>query len=137
MSVETIRAVTEAVSTYFSALYECDLQKFDQAFHPSASLFDWSDGQFTAMPIAEYRAIIAQRLPPQRTGQQREDELITLDLLSHDAAVAKVRLRVHDKVFVDHLSFVRTGGRFQIVAKVWHDATGELASLTPVGPGKT
>ena len=126
MSVPIIQSVTQAVQLYFDALYECNLAKFDAVFHPTSSLFDASEGRFTAMPIADYRAIIAKRTPPRSTGQARADELISLDLLCEDAAAAKVRLRIHDKVFVDHLNWVRVDGRFMIVAKVWHDDTAAL-----------
>ena len=61
MSIDTIQAVSEAVQLYFDALYECSLAKFDRVFHPSSSLFDATDGVFTAMPIADYRAVIEKR----------------------------------------------------------------------------
>lgn len=73
------------------------------------------------MPIAEYRQIIAQRRSPKSAGQARADQLISVDLLSLDAAVVKVQLRIHDNVFVDHLSLARIDGQFMIVAKVWHE----------------
>ncbi len=110
-----------AVELYFQALYECNLDKFDQVFHPSCSLFD-SDGQtMTAMPIADYRAVIEKRVSPQSQGRVREDELMSVDFLSDTAAVAKVRLNINGKVFVDHLCFAKSEGRFMIVAKVWHE----------------
>ena len=128
MSIPAIQAVSTAVQLYFDALYECNLAAFDAVFHPTSSLFDATGGQFTAMPIADYRAVIEKRVSPRSRGQARADELITIDLLSEDAAVTKVRLRIHDKVFDDHLSWVRVGDRFMIVAKVWHDATAQLRS---------
>ena len=45
-------AMLAAVELYFQALHECDLGKFDQVFHPAASLFDSLDGRVTAMPVA-------------------------------------------------------------------------------------
>lgn len=115
--------IAAVVERYFQALHECDLAKFDEVFHPTCSLFDAMDGQFTAMPIADYRAIIAKRTSPASVDQRREDALISVDLLSPDVGVAKVRLRIHDKVFADHLNLVRVEGRFMIVAKLWHDET--------------
>ncbi|WP_018150095.1 nuclear transport factor 2 family protein [Leeia oryzae] len=123
MSIQSIHEISKAVELYFNALYECDLHKFDQVFHPSSSLFDATNDSFTAMPIADYRDIIANRRSPASISQMREDELISIDLLSQDIGVAKVRLRIHDKVFIDHLNFARIDGRFMIVAKLWHDMT--------------
>lgn len=115
--------LSNAVELYFQALYECNLEKFDQVFHSASSLFDSTEGVLTVMPIAEYRAIIEKRTSPKSAGQKRDDELISADFLSKDAAVVKVRLRIHKKIFVDHLNFARTNGKFQIVAKIWHDVT--------------
>ena len=112
-----------AIETYFDALYECNLEKFDQVFHSSSSLFDSLDGTMTAMPIAEYRAIIEKRVSPSSVNQTRKDEIITLDWLSPTAAVVKVKLQIHDKTFIDHLNFALCGERFMIVAKIWHDVT--------------
>ena len=122
-SPHPVSDIAAVVERYFQALHECDLAKFDEVFHPSCSLFDAMDERFTAMPIADYRDVIAKRTSPASVGQRREDTLISVDLLSPDAGVAKVRLRIHDKVFADHLNLVRVDGRFRIVAKVWHDET--------------
>lgn len=121
LSIQSIESISQSVDLYFQALHECDLSKFDRVFHPSCSLFDSTGGVFTAMPIADYREVIAQRRSPKSAGQAREDQLIAIDLLSADAAVAKVQLRIHNNVFVDHLSLARVDGRFMIVAKVWHE----------------
>jgi hypothetical protein len=122
MSITAMPDLVNAIELYFMALHECDLSKFDQVFHPSCSLLDSTDGVFTAMPIADYRAVIAQRTSPKSVGQARDDGLISVDFLSMSAAVAKVRIRIHDKVFLDHLNFLRIEGRFQIAAKIWTDA---------------
>ncbi len=121
-TIQSIQSISQAVDLYFQALHECDLAKFDEVFHPSSSLFDSTDGVFTAMPVAEYREIISHRHSPLAAGQAREDQLISIDLLSTEAGVAKVQLRIHDKVFIDHLNFARIDGRFMIAAKIWHEA---------------
>jgi hypothetical protein len=43
-----------------------------------------------------------------------------IDWLSEVSAVVKVRLRIHERVFVDHLSFVKGDEGWRIVAKIWH-----------------
>lgn len=120
-TIQSIESISQTVELYFQALHECDLMKFDRVFQTSCSLFDSTNGVFTAMPIADYRQVIAQRRSPKSAGQARDDQLISIDLLSADAGVAKVQLRIHDSVFVDHLSLARIDGRFMIVAKVWHE----------------
>jgi hypothetical protein len=79
------------------------------------------DGKLTVVPIADYREVIAERVSPMSRGQRRDDALISADFLSTDIAVTKVRLRIHDKVFIDHLNWAYVNGSFVIVAKLWHD----------------
>ena len=110
----------DAVETYFNALYYCDLELFDQVFHPASSLFDADQGDVTVDPIRDYRNVISQRVSPASKGQEREDEIIMIDWLSSDCATVKVRLRIHDNIFVDHLCFVRGQGSWRVVAKLWH-----------------
>lgn len=33
----------------------------------------------------------------------------------------KVRLRIHEHTFVDHLTLAKVDGAFRIVAKTWHE----------------
>jgi hypothetical protein len=121
LSIEKMPALVEAVDLYFRALHECNLEKFDRAFHPSCSLFDTDDGKLTVVPIADYRRVTAERVSPMSKGQRRDDALISADFLSTDIAVTKVRLRIQDKVFIDHLNWAYVDGAFMIVAKLWHD----------------
>lgn len=109
-----------AINLYFEALYHCDLQRFDQVFHPSCSLFDADESDITVDPIAMYRDVISKRISPASKGQQREDEIIMIDWLSNKCATVKVRLRIHNNIFIDHLCFARGENEFRIVAKIWH-----------------
>ncbi|MBB2958046.1 nuclear transport factor 2 family protein [Pseudoclavibacter helvolus] len=122
MSLHSVPSAAAAIELYFEALHECDVTKLDRVFHETSSLYDVTDGVFTAMPFAEWREIVANRPSPHSVGQPRQDELISLDFLSPDLAVAKVRLRILDEVFEDHLSIARIDGAFRVVAKTWRDA---------------
>ena len=121
MSLESVPIAAAALELYFEALHECNLDKFDRIFHPTASLFDVTDGAFTAMPVSEYREIIRLRQSPASVGQPRDDSLISIDFLSADMAVSKVRLRIHEHTFLDHLTLANIDGAFRIVAKSWHE----------------
>ncbi|PPF89252.1 hypothetical protein C5C03_03955 [Clavibacter michiganensis] len=121
MSLASVPAAVAAVELYFQALHESDLDKFDRVFHPAASLFDVTDGALTAMPVGEYREVIRVRQSPASVGQPRDDTMISLDFLSPDMAVSKVRLRIHEHTFVDHLTLAKVDGAFRIVAKTWHE----------------
>ena len=128
----TQEALLEAVDIYFRLLHSGDVNLLDEVFHPAASLFDADEGLLFAEPVASWRAVVDARQAPDDIGQPREEEILLVDWLSPLSAVVKVRLRVLDQIFVDHLSFVIDGDRFRIVAKTWH-----LERVDPLAPPVT
>ena len=107
---------------YFDVMHECDLEKFDQVFHPTCSLFSAQDGVFTVRPFAHYRAEMAKRTPPKSLGHPRDETILKIDLLSPEIALAQVRVRIFEKIFVDNLNLLKLDGRWMIVAKLYHHA---------------
>ena len=114
------QSLFEAVNTYFDALYFCDVALLDKIFHPSSSLFDVDEGSILVDPIANFRQDVADRPSPASCKQERDQEILMVDLLSKNCATVKLRLRAHTNVFVDHLNFVRDTTGWRIVSKVWH-----------------
>ncbi len=114
------KALWQAIQTYFDAIYHCDVAKLDSVFHHSASLFDVDQGKVFTDPIASFRQDVATRPSPASKNSPRKDQVILVDWLSENSAVVKLRLRAHDNIFVDHLSFVKGENDWVIVAKVWH-----------------
>jgi hypothetical protein len=113
-------ALLNAIQTYFDAIYFCDVNLLDQVFHPSSSLFDVDEGSILVDPIASFRDDVNTRPSPASKEQKRQEEIIMIDWLSENCAMVKLRLRAHNNVFVDHLSFVNGDNGWCIVAKVWH-----------------
>ncbi len=111
----------EAIDVYLDMIYNCDVEKLDSIFHPASSLFDADEGKIFVDPIANFRQDVANRASPASVNQKREEEIILIDYLSSLSAMVKLRLRAHNNIFVDHLSFVKNEKQqWKIVAKVWH-----------------
>jgi hypothetical protein len=109
-----------AVDVYFRALWGCDVDLLDSVFHPTSTLFDVDEGVVTVDPYPAWREVVAHRVSPKSVGQERDEEVLVVDWLSEAAASVRVRLRVLDSIFTDHLSFVSGADGWRIVAKVWH-----------------
>lgn len=109
-----------AIETYFDAIHDCDTTKLNSVFHPQSSLFDADNGTVFVEPIESFSRDVGARTSPASTGQPREAEVLMIDFLSPISATVKIRIRAHQSVFVDHLSFVKGAQGWQIVAKVWH-----------------
>ncbi|MFL9875088.1 nuclear transport factor 2 family protein [Paraburkholderia megapolitana] len=114
--------IHQALQIYFDVMYECDLEKFDQIFHPTSSLFGMQDGKFSLRPFAQYRAEIAVRKPPKSVSQPRIDSVLQISVLSPEMAFAQVRVRIFEKIFIDNLNLLKFDGKWMIVAKIFHDA---------------
>ncbi|PIL17844.1 hypothetical protein P775_22715 [Puniceibacterium antarcticum] len=117
---ETRIELEGAIREYFEAMYRCDEELLMRVFHPSASLFDADDGRIFVDPINCYRDTIKRRKSPESTFAPREDEVLMIDMIPPSAAVVKVRVRIHENRFVDHLMFARDETSWRIVAKLWH-----------------
>lgn len=109
-----------AINTYLDAIYHCDVALLDKVFHPASSLFDVENGELVVDPIASFRHDVDNRPSPASKNQAREEDIIMIDWLSKDCALVKLRLRAHQNVFIDHLSFVKDKDGWCIVSKVWH-----------------
>ena len=110
----------KAINTYFDAIYFCDTDLLEKVFHSSASLFDVDNQKLFVEPIHSFKQDVATRTSPGSAKQAREHEIIMIDWLSPKCANVKIRIRAHNNVFVDHLSFVHDADGWCIVAKVWH-----------------
>jgi hypothetical protein len=112
--------VHAAIRRYFDLMYDCDLGRFDEVFHPTAQLHGVIDGQLTVWPAAAYREVLSTRVPPRQAGAPREEEILLCDPVSAHQAMVKVRVRIHDRVFIDHLCLLEIDGGWRITSKTFH-----------------
>lgn len=112
--------VQSALQLYFEVIHECDMEKFDRVFHPCSALFTAVGGVMTFRPFVQYRVEMARRKSPMSVGQPRRDEILMLDMISSEIALAQVRVQVIDTIFTDNLNFLRIGNDWMIVAKIYH-----------------
>lgn len=119
MIIDEIRSF---LGSYFDVLQNQDLDLFDNVFHKDAVLYSQQDGKTIVRPYAEYRRIVEGRQAPEAVGAPRYDEILLIDVLSDDMAMAKVRLRLFDNVMVDHLNLMKVDGHWMVFAKHFHRA---------------
>ena len=112
--------LTTAVQLYLELMYDCDVGKFDRVFSATSQLHGFRDGRMTCWPASQYKEVLAGRKSPQALGAPREEQVLLLDFASPTQALAKVRVRINDMVFVDYLSYHRIDGRWLITSKAYH-----------------
>ena len=74
----------------------------------------------TCWTAAQYKEVLANRKSPRALGSPREEQILLLDFASPSQALAKVRVRINDMVFVDYLSYHKLGERWLITSKAYH-----------------
>lgn len=68
----------------------------------------------------KFKDVIAGRPSPKSLNAPRQEEILLVDFAGADQALVKVRVRINDTVFVDHLSYHRIDGEWLITAKAYH-----------------
>jgi hypothetical protein len=78
------------------------------------------DGKLMAWSASEFRNLMGSRPSPASTGSPRHQEIIRVDEISPDVAAAKVRVRIGQTCFLDHLVLHRIDGKWPITSKGFH-----------------
>ncbi|HDR9511001.1 hypothetical protein C5615_32115 [Burkholderia cepacia] len=125
MQVDEIR---HFLVSYFDVLQNQDLKLFDDVFHKDCVLYSQQDGITVVRPVPEYRKMVEGRKSPESGGFPRLDEILMIDVLSPDMALAKVRLRLFDNIMVDYLNLMKIDGQWKIVAKHFYRAGAAVSS---------
>lgn len=116
----TINALLEAIERYFDLMFDNDVSRFERVFAPTAQLHGLRDDALRLLPAAEYRSALASRQSPQSKGAPRLQEILSLDFASPGQAMAKVRVRIDQLLYLDYLAFHLVEGRWLITAKSFH-----------------
>ena len=120
-----IKAVEATVRTYLDGIYEGNIDKLSHVFHPSSALTTVrEDGSIQATARDDWFDVVRNRQSPQALGLQRDDHILTLDLVRPTLALVKVKCQMPPRYFTDLLSLLKVESRWQIVQKVFMTETG-------------
>lgn len=117
----TDKAAVEAlIQNYFDALYDGDVAKFREVFHPACRLFTIVDGKVVTFDHEPYMARVAGRPSGASRGDVRNDQIVSLEVASPTTAHARVRDVYEPHHFINELTCLKEGERWWILAKAWH-----------------
>jgi len=111
--------VQQVIQIYLDALYECDLEKLDRAFHPNAIYATADEPEFLHRTMEQYFPVVAARVSPASRGEVRKDAIDGIEFAGKNTAFARVRCSIGTRDFVDFLTFVKTNNQWRIIAKVF------------------
>lgn len=109
-----------AIEAYFDLMYDADDSHFPKVFHELCQVHGMRDGKLMAWSAAEFRELVRRRPSPASMGSPRQQEIVRVDEISPDMAAAKVRVRIAQTCFLDHLIFHRIDGKWLVTSKGFH-----------------
>ncbi len=105
--MDQIQTIASAINGYFDLMYDADDSRFPEVFHGACLVHGMRDGKLTAWSASEFRDVMRGRPSPAAMKSPREQEILTIEHTAPDLAAAKVRVRIGQTGFIDHLVFHR------------------------------
>jgi hypothetical protein len=126
--MDQIQAIVSAINGYFDLMYDAEDSQFPVVFHSAAFIHGMREGKLAAWSAAEFREVMRGRPSPAAMNSPREQEILSLEQGEPDRATAKLRVRIGQTRFVDHLIFHRIDGKWLVTSKAFH-----IAQILPPG----
>lgn len=112
-------AVTTVIKDYLDGLYRCDTDVLGQVFHPKAIYATADETPMLYRTMDEYFPVVAARVSPASRNEPKDGVIESIEFAGENTASARVRCSMAGKAYVDLLTFVRTDGKWRIIAKVF------------------
>ncbi len=116
----TQSALLLAVQQYFDLMYDADVSRFDRVFRATAQLHGLREGKMRMLTAQAYREMLASAPSPRSQGARRQEEILMVDITSPAQALAKVRVRSNQIVYVDYLNYHCVDGEWLVSSKSFH-----------------
>ncbi|SJZ91656.1 Putative lumazine-binding [Enhydrobacter aerosaccus] len=123
-----IQTIATAINGYFDLMYEADDSRFPDVFHEASLIHGLREGKLTAWSASEFRDVMRNRPSPASLKSPRDQEILSIEHTLPDLASAKVRVRIGQIGFLDHLTYHRVDGKWLVTSKAFH-----VAQIFPTG----
>jgi Putative lumazine-binding len=120
--MDQIQTIASAVNGYFDLMYDADDSRFLEVFHGACLVHGMRDGKLTAWSASEFRDVMRSRPSPAAMKSPRQQEILSIEQTAPELAAAKVRVRIGQTYFVDHLIFHCIDGKWLVTSKAFHVA---------------
>jgi len=118
-----ISALENLAKTYLDGLYEGDTKKLGSVFLPTSALTQVADGRVSITPCETWLERVGSRPSPKSSGLERDDHILSIDVVGPSLAHLKIKCAIPPKYFTDLLSCLKVDGRWQVAQKVFMTET--------------
>ena len=126
--MDHIQAIASAINGYFDLMYDADDNQYPAVFQDACLIHGMRNGKLTAWSASEFREVMRGRPSPAAMQSPRDEETLSIEHIAPDLAIAKVRVRIGQTGFLDHLTFHRIEGKWLVTSKAFH-----VARIFPAG----
>jgi|SRR5579871_5079033 len=120
--MDQIQPIVSAINGYFDLMYDADDTRFTDVFHGACLIHGMRDGKLAVWSASEFRDLMRGRASPAAMASPRDQEILSLERTAPALATAKVRVRIGQTCFIDHLVFHRIDGTWLVTSKAFHVA---------------
>lgn len=118
MSVNNIENVISVIEDYFYGVYEGNLDKLKNAFHPQTILYGDINGEPYLKTLEEYLESVKNRKSPKEVGEDFKMKIVNIDFFGNNA-IAKLRVPIFGFNYTDYISLTTVNGNWKIVNKLF------------------
>ena len=110
--------VNELLKRYFDAFYNVNIEELSNLFHETAYIYGHDDNGDLEVICKEDFIRILSSFPPNSKNPNftRSDEILAIDFISEDVAVARVKLRFDNAICTDIVNLMRLNDVWRIVS---------------------
>jgi len=117
---EQFSELEKVIQIYFDGLFHSDIVRLKKAFHPEAQYVCATADELVKLSMDEYFPIVDKRPSPASLGESRQDKIVSIEFAGPNTAFVRLNCAIGNRYFTDFLTLIKTKGRWQIIAKVFH-----------------
>lgn len=114
------QTITSAINGYFDLMYDADDNRFPEVFHAACLIHGMREARLIAWSASEFRDMMRSRPSPAAMKSPRDQSILGIEHTAPDLSAAKVRVRIGQICFVDHLIFHCIDGKWLVTSKAFH-----------------
>ena len=110
--------IKNLLQAYFDAFYDVDIDVLSSFFHDDMHVYGHDEaGNLRAANKSELLEILSLfKMHHENPRYVRHDEVLSVDFISENAAVARVSLRFDDSICTDIINLIRLSGEWFIIS---------------------
>ncbi|MDA9521897.1 hypothetical protein XI06_16660 [Bradyrhizobium sp. CCBAU 11434] len=122
------QAVAAAVNVYVDLTYYADVSRYHESFHKAALIHGLWNGELIAWSLTEFCDVMRNKPSAASLDSPRDHQILSIDQIASCLATVKLRVRLGQARYIDHLTLHFTEGKWLITSKAYH-----IAQILPPG----